>query len=86
MKTNHQRGFKENRGFKANVWKSLMKGHSQKADEIGELKWIAGKHPGFDHSNGHRGKARAIRGEKKFVRTRRRFHENAEMWKEAKSN
>lgn len=32
---------------------------------------------GCEHSNGHRGQARAVRGAKKFVRTRIRFHENA---------
>jgi hypothetical protein len=32
---------------------------------------------GSDHSNGHRGQAKAARGAKKFVRTRIRFHENA---------
>lgn len=32
---------------------------------------------GNDFSNGHRGMARAVKGAKKFVRTRTRFHENA---------
>lgn len=32
---------------------------------------------GREHSNGHRGQAKAARGAKKFVRTRIRFHENA---------
>jgi hypothetical protein len=32
---------------------------------------------GNDFSNGHRGMARAVKGAKKFVRTRIRFHENA---------
>lgn len=32
---------------------------------------------GYDHSNGHRGQAKAARGAKKFVRSRLRFHENA---------
>lgn len=31
-----------------------------------------------DFSEGHRGMARAVRGAKKFVRTRVRFHENAQ--------
>lgn len=30
-----------------------------------------------DFSNGHRGMARAVKGAKKFVRSRTRFHENA---------
>lgn len=32
---------------------------------------------GNDFCNGHRGMARAVKGAKKYVRTRRRFHENA---------
>lgn len=36
---------------------------------------------GNDFTNGHRGMAKAVRGAKKFVRTRIRFHENAEARK-----
>lgn len=32
---------------------------------------------GNDYSSGHRGMAKAVKGAKKFVRTRTRFHENA---------
>jgi hypothetical protein len=32
---------------------------------------------GNDYSDGHRGMAKAVKGAKKFVRTRIRFHENA---------
>lgn len=32
---------------------------------------------GNDFVNGHRGMATAVRGAKKFIRTRIRFHENA---------
>lgn len=32
---------------------------------------------GNDYTNGHRGMAKAVRGAKKFVRTRFRFYENA---------
>jgi hypothetical protein len=32
---------------------------------------------GNDFTNGHRGMAKAVKGAKKFVRTRVRFHENA---------
>ena len=32
---------------------------------------------GNDFANGHRGMAKAVKGAKKFVRTRVRFHENA---------
>ena len=35
-----------------------------------------------DATNGHRGQARQKRGLKKFIRTRRRFHENANIKKE----
>ena len=36
---------------------------------------------GNDFSNGHRGMANAVRGAKKYVRTRIRFHENSETRK-----
>ena len=36
---------------------------------------------GNDFTNGHRGMAKAVRGAKKFVRSRTRFHENAETRK-----
>ena len=38
---------------------------------------LIGASIGNDFSNGHRGMARAVKGAKKFVRTRIRFHENA---------
>lgn len=37
-----------------------------------------------DATNGHRGQARQKAGRKKYLRTRRRFHENAELNKTAK--
>jgi len=37
-----------------------------------------------DFINGHRGMARAVKGAKKFVRTRTRFHDNAETLRLAK--
>jgi hypothetical protein len=40
----------------------------------GESFWATS---GYEHSNGHRGQAKAVRGAKKFVRTRIRFHENS---------
>lgn len=36
---------------------------------------------GNDFTNGHRGMAKAVKGAKKFVRSRTRFHENAETRK-----
>lgn len=38
---------------------------------------------GNDFTDGHRGMARAVKGAKKFVRTRIRFHENAAARKQA---
>lgn len=37
-----------------------------------------------DATNGHRGQARQKLGLKKFLRTRRRFHENQQLRKESK--
>ncbi len=55
----------------------LMKGTMAFA-EVGDRKAICPKHPGLEHSNGRRGDARALRGMKKFVRSRRRrAEENA---------
>lgn len=42
---------------------------------------IIGAGIGNDFSNGHRGMAKAVAGAKKYVRTRTRFHENAETRK-----
>jgi len=54
--------------------------------DIGEL---SGKHVGAgignDFTDGHRGMARAVKGAKKFVRSRVRFHENAATRKLAHS-
>jgi hypothetical protein len=47
--------------------------------EVGDGKAIYPKHPGLEHSNGRRGDARALRGMKKFVRTRRRRAEDAAL-------
>jgi hypothetical protein len=45
---------------------------------VGPLSGVSvGAGSGYEHSNGHRGQAKAARGAKKFVRTRIRFHENA---------
>jgi TfoX/Sxy family transcriptional regulator of competence genes len=42
-------------------------------------KVIRAKHIGDDCTNGHRGMSRAVRGAKKFVNSRRRFHEKAAL-------
>lgn len=38
-----------------------------------------------DATNGHRGQARQKAGLKKYIRTRRRFHENAALKKEVET-
>ena len=48
-------------------------------------KLITGKAIGNDFSNGRRGMAKAVRGAKKYVRSRLRFHENAETKKMAET-
>lgn len=45
--------------------------------KIGDEVVSAGAGIGNDYSNGHRGMAKAVKGAKKFVRTRLRFHEKA---------
>jgi len=91
VKTNHGRGFKAkayqtrkiggNGGtrdgelsgsFRTFPDKSMMGWHARLA--------LAGKavdaHIANDFTNGNRGMAKAVRGAKKFVRSRTRFHEN----------
>ena len=68
MKTNHRRGF-------------VAKRHTDKAMFcIGTTAQLSdrtiGASIGNDFSNGNRGMAKAVRGAKKFVRSRARFHEN----------
>ncbi len=43
---------------------------------------IVGAGIGNDFTNGHRGMAKAVRGAKKFVRTRIRFQENQQLRRE----
>ena len=49
--------------------------------EVGDGKAIYPKYPGLEHSNGRRGDAHALRGMKKFVRTRRHRAEDAALVK-----
>ena len=79
MKTNHQRGFKDKRDSRA-VFNSYIAGgnwvHSELAD-----RFIAASATCGDHTNGKRGIAKDVRGAKKFVNSRLRFHENAALKK-----
>jgi hypothetical protein len=53
---------------------------------VGEQNQQIGESIGNDFTNGHRGMAKAVKGAKKFVRTRIRFHENATTKKLAMAN
>lgn len=64
--------------YRNHMVRRLMKGVMSFA-EVGDGKAIYPKYPGLEHSNGRRGDARAIRGMKKFVRTRRRRAEDAAL-------
>ena len=62
-------------------WRRGFVADDDRPNVIGNLKKYG---TGYgDATNGHRGQARQKRGLKKFIRTRRRFHENAETKKEA---
>lgn len=69
MKTNHGRGF---------VAKPHRKKGGQRFEKRGVLSDAAPvAMADFDSSNGNRGMAKSVRGAKKFVNSRFRFHENA---------
>ena len=69
MKTNHRRGFKANT--------PRYKGGTtfQKTGALSDVSVSA--RADYDFSNGNRGMAKSVRGAKKFVNSRFRFHENA---------
>jgi len=69
MKTNHQRG------FKASTHPDKG-GQGWGTDSVLADRSFYG-YIGHDFTNGNRGMAKAVRGAKKYVRTRLRFHENA---------
>lgn len=75
--------------------KGASSGHVGKTDYLdkSQMTWngeasLSGKrfsaHISNDFTNGHRGMARAVAGAQKFVRSRIRFHENAEVRRLAK--
>ncbi|MGE0500055.1 MAG: hypothetical protein AB7I79_00210 [Rhizobiaceae bacterium] len=69
MKTNHRRGF-------------VAPGHRSKGGARFEKRGVVSNAApvtmaAFDFSNGNRGMAKSVRGAKKFVNSRFRFHENA---------
>ena len=78
MKTNHRRGFVEGKKCRHNTIMHIFRKPFGGITKVGKIRNIGADFPGYDHSNGHRGTAKAIRGAKKYVRTRIRFHENQE--------
>lgn len=64
--------------YRNHMVRRLMRGTMAFA-EVGDGKAIYPKYPGLEHCNGRRGDARALRGMKKFVRTRRRRAEDAAL-------
>ena len=79
MKTNHQRNFTATKDD-GRLIRKLIKGWSRKT-EVGDPIWVGAKWPGLDHSQGHRGAAHAVKGAKKFVRSRTRAKEDRELQK-----
>lgn len=73
MKTNHRRGFVANT--------ARQKGGTafHKTGELSDVSISA--RADWDFSNGNRGMAKSVRGAKKFVNSRIRFHENAAIRK-----
>ena len=69
MKTNHNRGVKGKRA-------TYNGGHIVNVECPLSDKSL-GARVGHDFTNGNRGMAKAVRGAKKFVRSRFRFHEDA---------
>jgi hypothetical protein len=74
MKTNHQRGFKSDRGPRA----VYRKYHVFAETVISELsdKAVGAIATCGDHTNGKRGIAKDRKGAKKYINSRTRFHEN----------
>lgn len=63
MKTNHQRGFRDDGSFQDRSCQAVASsGLTGKSASIGN-----------DFTNGHRGHAKAVRGAKKFIRSRDRI-------------
>lgn len=73
MKTNHRRGF-----IAKTHTDKAMQSWGEHSDFSGK---VAGASIGNDFSNGNRGMARAVRGAKKFVRTRIRAADKMQVRK-----
>ena len=79
MKTNHQRQFKDKRSSRAVYAKYFVNGGT-KVGKLSDTSISASATCG-DHTNGKRGIAKDVRGAKKFINSRHRFHENQALKK-----
>lgn len=82
MKTNHQRQFKDKRSSRAVFAKYYVNGNT-KVGVLSDTIIMACATCG-DHTNGKRGIAKDVKGAKKFVNSRHRFHENQALKKMSK--
>lgn len=77
MKTNHKRGFKDDKDPRAVYSRYIVFGQCVSlplSDRSVSASVTCG-----DHTNGKRGIARDRRGAKKYISSRSRFHENAAL-------
>lgn len=77
MKTNHKRGFKDDKAPRAVFSRYIVFGQCV-ALPLSDRSVSASVTCG-DHTNGKRGIARDRRGAKKYINSRSRFHENAAL-------
>lgn len=75
MKTNHQRNFKE--CYNDTRAKLIRTRTTLAIDCKIANHTVSPKHPGYEFSNGRRGKSKARKGMKKYAHSRLRFHDNA---------
>lgn len=77
MKTNHKRGFKDDKAPRAVYSRYIVFGQCVSLP-LSDRSVCASATCG-DHTNGKRGIARDRRGAKKYINSRSRFHENAAL-------
>jgi len=83
MKTNHSRGFKDNKDPRS-VFNTYAVYSANKSLELSDKSIRVFVSCG-DHTNGKRGIAKDRRGAKKYMNSRTRFHENAAVQKIVKN-
>lgn len=79
MKTNHKRGFKDDKAPRAVYSRYIVFGQCVSLP-LSDRSVCASATCG-DHTNGKRGIARDRRGAKKYINSRSRFHENMALQK-----